>query len=324
MFSSTTLDIFIGLSLIYLLVSMLCAAVAEFIEAGLKMRAVNLHRGISELLGSNAKLVEAIYQHPLITSLYRGDYADWVTRGRTEARKGSTLPSYIPSANFALALADVALGRPGGPGPSINVSVNTLRQALAQNTALNEQVREALSSLLGRAGDDIDRFHASVAAWFDSSMDRVSGWYKRTNSKILFVLGIVFAVLFNVDTVAIMKRLSVDTAMREGLVNIARQTAAHAPVPAPDAKPEEKTAAIRAAAQSVDTQMKALEDPALPLGWQRDSSSKFQWGQIPGWLLTAVAVSLGAPFWFDVLNKFIVIRSTVKPAEKSPTEPSKD
>ena len=43
-----------------------------------------------------------------------------------------------------------------------------------------------------------------------------------------------------------------------------------------------------------------------------------------GWLLTALAVSMGAPFWFDLLNKFIVIRSTVKPKEKSPEEKSKD
>jgi hypothetical protein len=34
-------------------------------------------------------------------------------------------------------------------------------------------------------------------------------------------------------------------------------------------------------------------------------------------LLTAVAVSLGAPFWFDVLNKFIAFRSSGKPPEKT-------
>jgi hypothetical protein len=43
-----------------------------------------------------------------------------------------------------------------------------------------------------------------------------------------------------------------------------------------------------------------------------------------GWLLTALAISLGAPFWFDLLNKFIVVRATVKPQEKSPEEKSKD
>jgi hypothetical protein len=46
--------------------------------------------------------------------------------------------------------------------------------------------------------------------------------------------------------------------------------------------------------------------------------------KLPGWLLTGMAISLGAPFWFDLLNKFMVVRSTIKPQEKSQTEPSKD
>jgi len=45
---------------------------------------------------------------------------------------------------------------------------------------------------------------------------------------------------------------------------------------------------------------------------------------ILGWLVTAFAATLGAPFWFDVLNKIMVIRSTVKPHEKSPEEASED
>jgi hypothetical protein len=43
-----------------------------------------------------------------------------------------------------------------------------------------------------------------------------------------------------------------------------------------------------------------------------------------GWLLTALAVMLGAPLWFDVLNQIMVIRSTVKPHEKSGEEASMD
>ena len=46
--------------------------------------------------------------------------------------------------------------------------------------------------------------------------------------------------------------------------------------------------------------------------------------RVLGWLLTGCAVSLGAPFWFDLLNKFVVVRSTVKPFEKSADEKSKD
>ena len=58
---------------------------------------------------------------------------------------------------------------------------------------------------------------------------------------------------------------------------------------------------------------------------QRSQWLAFDWWLVLcGWLATAFAVMLGAPFWFDVLNKFVVIRSTVKPHEKSPEESSED
>jgi hypothetical protein len=88
---------------------------------------------------------------------------------------------------------------------------------------------------------------------------------------------------------------------------------------------------------------KQLFDLGLPLGWAFDKSVTQDplrgfphrgdggWNLV-GWLglklfglfLTGLAISQGAPFWFDVLNKFMVIRSTVKPKEKSPDEGSKD
>jgi hypothetical protein len=79
-----------------------------------------------------------------------------------------------------------------------------------------------------------------------------------------------------------------------------------------------------------------LDALRLPIGWTKaplirhDSHGKIlstdgEWLEaIAGWLVTAFAASLGAPFWFDLLNKIMVIRSTVKPHEKSPEESSED
>jgi hypothetical protein len=40
-----------------------------------------------------------------------------------------------------------------------------------------------------------------------------------------------------------------------------------------------------------------------------------------GWLLTALAATLGAPFWFDMLNRVISIRAAGKPPEEEPKPP---
>jgi hypothetical protein len=45
------------------------------------------------------------------------------------------------------------------------------------------------------------------------------------------------------------------------------------------------------------------------------------WTKILGILLTAIAASLGAPFWFDLLNRFVSIRSTGKAPEERPKGP---
>ena len=54
----------------------------------------------------------------------------------------------------------------------------------------------------------------------------------------------------------------------------------------------------------------------------------FNWQGWPikllGWIITILAASLGAPFWFDMLNKIMVVRNTIKPQEKSKDEKSKD
>jgi hypothetical protein len=78
-----------------------------------------------------------------------------------------------------------------------------------------------------------------------------------------------------------------------------------------------------------------LRDPASKAAWVRtrlpdpqayaDARIRSNLGSsLIGWIVTALAVSLGAPFWFDLLNKFMVIRSTVKPYEKSAPEGSED
>jgi hypothetical protein len=59
--------------------------------------------------------------------------------------------------------------------------------------------------------------------------------------------------------------------------------------------------------------------PTTPAEWQDQLLT-----HLLGWLLTAFAMSFGAPFWFDTLNKIMVIRSTVKPREKSGEEGSED
>src|SRR5213595_451535 len=111
MFNSQILDVIIGIVFIFVLVSTICTAIREGIEAWLKTRAAYLEHGIRELLHDKEgqALASDFYRHPLIYSLFSGDYSPGASSTRPSMlAKGADLPSYIPSKNFALALMDLA------------------------------------------------------------------------------------------------------------------------------------------------------------------------------------------------------------------------
>jgi len=482
MFNSAILDVAIGMVFVYLLLSLLCSAANEIIELWLKKRATDLERGIRELLttnsasGTNGDLVHQLYEHALINGLFKGTYAaSGIAASSRLARfwryiKGTRLPAYIPSRNFALGLMDlilpgtapvapvagglaaaapVASGASGATPVSFAVTLATpppppagaaiapgnplqpLRAALGTNPLIagNPNAQKALIALIDAAGNDVAKARENIEAWYNNSMDRVSGWYKRRSQVFILVIGLFVAIAVNADSVSIAKRLSTDKALRDSLVaaaqDYAKQNASPSPAPekpatgstntktdagssapsgsvagpsasvspvppsvakeSPSASATPSTTAAKASPASAvspapspsvaaspstpaspsaatakgpaspeqaacakdkdsaeckyEKSLSRIQSLGLPIGWDSKDDIQRQWpgwhwkhpggwwDQIYwhwlGWLLTALAISLGAPFWFDMLNKLIVVRSTVKPREKSPDEPSK-
>jgi len=367
MFNSGILDVAVGLTFIYLLLSLVCTALNELIEAKLKMRAADLERGIRELLGGEDEIafVKKFYDHPLIFSLFLKRYEPSAVDPKTKRyASGSALPSYIPRRNFALALMDLMLPAKSGTGGAVSgtagatptapaagapptngaaggtaststapTALQSLRDAIAGSG--NENLKGALLPLVDAAAGDVATARANIEDWFDSAMDRVSGWYKRRVQWIVLGLGLALAIVSNADTITIGNALSRDVSMRNSLVAAAQEYAKPNTSPAPpSADSAETTDGCRqdqnAPECRVSRNLAQIGRLGLPVGWDRDDPRTVP-NTVGGWLskvigllLTTVAISLGAPFWFDVLNKIIVIRSTVKPKEKSPDEPPVD
>jgi hypothetical protein len=162
-------------------------------------------------------------------------------------------------------------------------------------------------------------------------MMRVSGWYKRKSQVIVFILAMLLTGITNADTIQIVKTLSADTALRVSVVSQALEfTRLQAEVAARQpAKPAEANAAAATAAGvgSAPTQPQPqpatadnpkdiikqtfgnLEQLGIPLGW-RAKPGNGEWpNKLIGLLLTVFAIFLGAPFWFDILNRLTKVRS---------------
>jgi len=342
MFGSRILEVAIGIIFVFLLVSMICSAIREGIESWVKARAAFLEQGIRELLHDRhaVGIARSVYTHPLIYGLYLDEYRPRAaSRPLSALARGGNLPSYIPARSFALALLDIAARGTGQHGTASNPATPELSLALARANVLNIEngpVQRVLLGAIDTAHGDLERAITNISAWYDSGMDRVSGAYKRATQKLLLGIGLVVAVVLNVNTIAIAHHLFRDDVERATLV--ARAEAVAHDSSFVSGSGEAQYARARA----------ALDSLRLPIGWDdvrlvhpwrttavRDASGAVRsvrelrvWEHvfepIVGWLLTALAAMLGAPFWFDLLNRMMVVRSTVKPHEKSPEESSED
>jgi hypothetical protein len=338
MLSTTVLDVAIGLIFVYLLLSLICTALLEVIAAVFSLRAKNLEAGIRSLFSDgfgpgDKAFVEQIYDHGLVAGLYRNPAVDLVPKQGGGYQKPTQsgqrkLPSYIPSRTFALALIDI-LNSQHAEGDAMASSVKQTLTALPDSKA-----KQALLSLVADAGGKADNLGQNFEVWYNSAMDRASGWYKRKTQNILLGIGLIVAVAVNADSVNIAKTLYIDPGIRAAVVSNATSLLTIGSVSGtcadqgtsqdpPDVKDlKNKLCSLE---HKMDSVTQAESKTLLPVGWRNPFtwSSLSHWQIVGGWILTAIALSLGAPFWFDLLNKFMVIRSTIKPKEKSPIEKSK-
>jgi hypothetical protein len=339
MFGSDVLDVGVGMSLLFLMMSLIATAVREAIEGYMKSRSTDLEKGLREMLDESGKtsfdvntMIGKLYNHPLISSLYKGS---------VDPVKGGDLPSYIPSKAFVSAILDIVVNPAvvaSAAAPEAGTAATptdrkklTMDELVRSSTAnLPPRVASVLNTAIDNAAGDINAVRKNLEDWFDGTMDRVSGWYRRRTQSILFVIGIVSAVVLNVDSITIASRLTNDKTLRAAIVETARTQSTPGAQGAASAPSTTKTF------DQIATELSGI---GYPIGW-RDLSPEPQMCKpnkgpceysgaallktVVGWLVTAFAIMLGAPFWFDVLNKFVVVRSTVKPSEKSSDEASKD
>jgi hypothetical protein len=466
MFSNVALDVCIGLIFVFLLYSLLATIVQEIIAQWLSLRPRMLMKAVRNMLedrknegdgapASNSTWSylassvkrwwiaatvnwerfkcpldenspsKAFYQHPAIKYLSESSW--------------NSKPAYIAPSSFANTLIQLLRGE---NYDGLISQMSKIKDTLFVNKAidanrtrydLDSETLRHLQQLYIDAQGDADRFHALLEKWYNDTMDRVAGWYKRQTQFILFVIGLVIALIFNADCIAITSILSKDRTARENLVQLAinsqsrydtliqrvdavtkkREKEAEEKKAAEEKAAKEKAATATAADQDTSAG-KAVAPPATPgteasaegkkeaaatlpttvketvvldnpdlkeayamtlsdinkansilgLGWDYKDTScgirniidslsnrgftkaeqeivaqalieskanrvdckprKFlqfhplQKGglfTIAGWLLTALAISMGASFWFDLLSKVIRLRAAgQKPA----------
>jgi hypothetical protein len=146
MFNSAIIDVAIGMVLTFLAVSLAASAITEALSSFMKLREKTLLKGIQDLLNDQdfTGIARDLYNHALVNPL---------------------------ASQFALAIYSKLSENAGSPKGESPVDV------IAKIP--DPQLKTAMASLWAISSQDVDAFKYNIAVWFDNSMDRVSGAYKR-------------------------------------------------------------------------------------------------------------------------------------------------
>ncbi len=377
MFNSVVLDVVIGLVFIYLLYSLLATIIQEIIASYFGFRAKILERAVFRMLEDETKFnfklssiwylfkkkgnggdqnstSHEFYNHPLIKFLGEN--------------KAQSKPAYIDKSTFSKVLIDMLRGDQIEPGDDVRPLIQKALNQQATNwgnTKISPETLKYLKSIWVDAQGDVEKYKVYLENWFDATMERASGWYKKHTQFILFFVGLAIAIVFNVDTIKIVEKLEKDPKLREQLVQQAGAFVESHPdlntelslqqakfdalkskinnkiLPLSDsvqkikaedsvhiAKTEalisHRDALVKRADSLINTDIKKAND-LLGLGlkayecnckdksisWYKSKYISCFFLSLFGWTITALALSLGAPFWFDLLNKLMKLRGSV-------------
>lgn len=288
MFGSAVIDVAVGMVFVYLVLSFVVTAVQEVLETFIKLRAAHLGKGIEKLLGSEK--AKEFFENALIKGISPDKWFG----------EGTRKPSYISSRTFAatvldlIAKADVAVPR----------TVDKVRAGI--NGIRHEELKRSLSVLWEDGQQKLETFEKNVEDWFNDQMQRVSGWYKRKVQLITLAVALVITVGLNADSILMVKALSNSSALRASLVAQAQEMAKQ-----PLAKSGQEGQEVGERIAILEGRIQNIQGLGLPgLAWWRGRTLGEVPPRIPGWLLTTFAMSLGAPFWFDLLKKVVSLRAS--------------
>jgi hypothetical protein len=378
-----TLDILIGVATVMLLFSMAVTIVTQFVANLMQSRGKNLLEGLAGLLRQidpsigrevAEKIAKTLLKHPLVAEangklgevIHREEFTT-LLMGLSAGESAATLE---PVAKKAL---DDLLEKNGINDPA--GTLKNIRAAALQLEALRPDLANDVRHGMAILQEAKSQFVAKVHGWFDQTIDRVSSRFTVTARIITFVAALVIAITVQLDTFALVNRLSVDDQFRDAVKAGAQKvvdasqkasetpsgksapSATASPTPPPDAAgaptpassptatpaatatpsssnamatPSTSTPSSSNAAATGNTPSSTSTPAPTTASVQKDYYNllstaglvtlptdfdtwwdKWTLAKVPGILLSALLLSLGAPFWYGRLQDLLKLRSSI-------------
>jgi hypothetical protein len=313
-------------------------ATKPIIQQGFRWLTAEFNRVVEDYQNNLASLNNSLDRMSEKLGFYINDSQVYLPETELAGREFQRHMAFV-KARFDSKIERVALL--GQLQPSFSNLLNTVKKSqdtvaeimdIKEESPIYQQIQETLDSMPeslkrslyilaqraekggGDTQEQLQRFQKEIEIWFDQSMQRASGVYKRNARGVAILLGTAISVAANADTINIINRLSKDSMLRSNVNLYAQQLVAN------NAKTKSNNlTSLTKVQHDVD---RALDQVALPFGWseqnslERDKQGNLLWSalivKLFGWILSGVAISMGAAFWFEALNKIINIRNAGK------------
>lgn len=351
MSSFPILDLVIGIIFIYFLLSIICSSAVELFLSIFKSRASMLEDWLKQIFNLpaldsegkplNVSVGQAIMDHCMVTAL---------------SKKGKST-SYIDAENFVSALLDKITIAPSAAGNAVEFPPANLAgyiTAIQSSTVLSGELKrtilifanEALQAASARSTapasvsiatplkSELQLFRDRLETWFNTNADRLTGTFKRTKAfPLTIIVAVIMVISLNTDSIEIGKYLYNNQAAAKQLATTAMNSFQNyqAQMDTLFKKDSVSNSAnatnisdLKAKTSQVKNDLDSLHALDLPMGWKaenikdRKTFTDYFIKHLAGWLATILAIMMGAPFWFDILNKISNLRGAgPKPASNS-------
>jgi hypothetical protein len=331
------LDLVAGIVFVYFLLSIISSSAVEMIQTGAKLRSKMLERWLKQVFTQQVPKSNGSGTEPMGIAIIN----HCALNGLSGSGKSN---AYLSPANFTAALLEKITFDPQKPN-EVAKNITDYITAITNTSSLPPDLKRVIlnyaydaAGAIGTATtatiSAVDLFKGKIESWFDSNMDRVGGYMKvKYTRPITFIVAAITVLALNADSIAIAKYLYNNPGARAKIAGEAYAAAhndtfqlqvAHLIQSQPQKKDstaitlQQLTDSLSEKWQQLNTAKAALEDDGIPLGWNRaarndkkgSASGMFLLSRIAGLLATFFAIVMGAPFWFDVLNKISNLRGT--------------
>ena len=304
MLDSPIIDIIIGLSFLYFLLGLITSSLNELIQTRLNSRSKELHKAILNFLDRDwDAIADKVIKSPYVRSI---------------SKTPDKFPSYIPSNSFAQGIIDVIKGAEDLPE-----TIPEIRKQIRDSEIIKGDAETWLLGMLDQSYDKVQDLYANIERSYNEAMERVSEWYGKKAKTTILLLGIATSVLLNIDTVNITQTLWKNKEMARTLSSMVAGSMENIEKDGngfeiKDDKGKLLYSVENEQSENISHVVAQIGELPIPLGWSSDSfvffkESGWYWtllSMLAGWGITAMAIFLGAPFWFDLLSKVVNLRGS--------------